>query len=177
MSTASASDKPTTGWWTHHAVKIGIVGSYIGALSHLLFGYTSLFTWSYLTACLVMCLLAVRHKRTLCDRCVQEWPLNGSEVAEQRARSLAFFHYSSSRGYLLCLFTVLIASTALERLVPPLQRPIDAVTFVYFGTFLWLISRHNGMEPWCPRCRDEGGGGIEEVVPDPDPVRENTPTG
>ncbi len=112
-------------------------------------------------------LLMRRHDRGLCEHCMAGMPLNPSELAVRYKRRFWLSHSGAQPRYLIPYFAVLIGSSFV-----PGQRGVLFWALVQ-TTMIYLIlaySTHRRLQPWCPWCREDGGGHDEEPsVPDPLP--------
>ena len=68
---------------------------------------------------------------------------------------------------------VLVAFDFLLVIVPPeLLRPASYLWAAVQSTLIYLVlahSTHRRLQPWCSRCREDGGGSGADV-PDPLPI-------
>ncbi|WP_159945563.1 MULTISPECIES: hypothetical protein [unclassified Nocardiopsis] len=99
------------------------------------------------------------HRGRLCELCVAEMPLHGSEVADRWRRPLRTFHWVVDRMGR----TALVAAAAMIGLGLLLPAAGISLFFVLVSTGLLWAMRHTRVAVWCPWCR--GGGGEEEESP------------
>ncbi|TLQ39242.1 hypothetical protein [Streptomyces marianii] len=109
-----------------------------------------------------------RHHGRLCERCVEEMPLNPQETASKRRSLLRLYHAS----VVLAVFNVSVMAVFLLALT----REWTALEIVAFEVILVtslaaIVSQrsHSRLQPWCPWCR-HGGRGPREVQGDPEPT-------
>ena len=120
----------------------------------------------------------VFHSLRPCLACAAALPLNGAERAEKRHAMLGVFHAVADRmtrtrwagaGAVAC---VVVCSMVLgwlgQRDVAELFVLLVTLTF---APFVACSQVHSMLQPWCPWCRDDGGGGRGVNDPDPDPNR------
>jgi hypothetical protein len=87
-------------------------------------------------------------------------------VAARFRRRFAVAHAGSRPSWVILYLGVLIGSNFMDF---PGSRPLWAAIQ---ATMIYLIlsySTHRRLQPWCPWCRD-GGGGSGQDAPIPDPV-------
>lgn len=109
------------------------------------------------------------HENSLCEPCIAEMPLNGSQKAEDWDRYLAAFHWLfrvSSRRFLIIWVSWLFFVTVSNHTLP--DQISGVLNFIPATGMLVLLMRHSRVEPWCKRCK-WGRGGKEEWVPSPTP--------
>lgn len=115
-----------------------------------------------------------QHDRRLCEHCMSSMPLDASAVAARYGRRFTFAHLGSNRRWVVGYLVVLIGSNFV--LLDTALLPASASRWVWAAvqaTMIYLIlaySTHRKLQPWCPQCRDDGGG---DTVDAPEPV----PTG
>ena len=114
-----------------------------------------------------------RHDRSLCELCMAAMPLNPSADAQRFRRRLAMAHLGTVRRALMAYVLVIVTFDLLLVLVPASLLPVASYAWAGVqSTLIYLVlahSTHRRLQPWCPRCGDEGGGdGME--APDPVPV-------
>lgn len=106
------------------------------------------------------------HNKVICGKCIVAWPLDAPARAEQRQGWLRFWHTSR-----ILIIGALVGVLLLAHYVP---FPTLAQAAV-FATAISLHDRarsiHAPLQPWCPTCGDDDGGGDDEAVaPEPDPA-------
>ncbi|WP_150237947.1 hypothetical protein [Nocardiopsis quinghaiensis] len=99
------------------------------------------------------------HRGRLCELCVADMPLSGSEVAERWRRPLRTFHWVVERLGRTALAAAAVM-IALGLLVPAAGV---SLFFVLVSTGLLWAMRHSRVAVWCPWCRH--GGGEDEESP------------
>jgi hypothetical protein len=114
-------------------------------------------------------LLMRRHDRGLCEHCMAGMPLNPSALAVRYKRRFWLSHSAAEPRYVLPYFAVLIGSSFLPGQGGLLIWSLVQTSMIYLIT---AYSTHRRLQPWCPWCRDNGGGGEEDPVA-PDPVPED----
>jgi hypothetical protein len=112
-------------------------------------------------------LMMRRHDRGLCEHCMASMPLNPSELAGRSRRRFWISHTGTERRYVIPYLVVLIASNFAP-------GPSGLVFWIIVqSSLIYLIlaySTHRRLQPWCPWCRNDGGGGEDEPArPDPPP--------
>lgn len=133
------------------------------------------------------------HWNKYCDRCAHLMLLIPDKSAEQAKKETFLLrlthwgmdihlghirirkHYLPIPLFIGLLFTALIADTLISRLVGTATYSADVSHLFVFaipvGIMCWSIYRHKRLQPWCPFCKDNGGGDGDEVVePTPDPA-------
>ena len=111
---------------------------------------------------LVSWLAMRRHDRRLCEQCVAAMPLNPSEQATRYRRRFWTAHSLSEPRYLLPYLTVLIGSNFAT------SGPGRVAWALIQSSMIYLIAAqatHRRLQPWCPWCREDGGG--EHVAEEP----------
>jgi hypothetical protein len=112
-------------------------------------------------------LLMRQHDRRLCERCATSMPLNAAEVATRHHYRFSTAHAQRSTivSYLFVLVTanlLLISGSTSGRLA----WAVIESSMVYL---VLAYSSHRRFQPWCPRCRQDGGGQGEFDAPMPLP--------
>lgn len=113
------------------------------------------------------------HRVYDCGRCAKEFPYDGSAQAERKARILWRAHHVTPVGVaqILCL----IGGLAFVLIVrEPWAAPATYLTYFPWAYLTYVRRTHNRLVPWCPLCQGRGGGGMREIVPDPQPTGEKT---
>lgn len=179
MSAAAANahdrnDGPRSPWLRHHATRLIITVLVLDAVVELLVGNSPIGTVVYITALSFAIAMNVRHQMAICDRCIADWPLDGSRVAETRAFSPWYFHWQYTPFGLICELVGMGSILVVTNIVTSgtLSRLVSASVLLTVALHFYLIGRHHGLEPWCPGCRGNGGwGDDEEHTPTPTPLR------
>jgi hypothetical protein len=112
-------------------------------------------------------LLMRRHDRSLCEHCVASMPLNPSELAMRYHRRFWLSHDGAQPGYVIPYFLVLIGSNFLPGRAGLLIWALVQTTMIYL---ILGYSTHRRLQPWCPWCRDNGGGTDKHEPATPDPL-------
>jgi hypothetical protein len=112
-------------------------------------------------------LLMRQHDRRLCEQCAASMPLNAAEVASAYRRRFAVAHAQRRTvvGYLVALIAanlLLIGGTTPGRIAWAVAQS----SMVYL---VLAYSSHRRFQPWCPQCRNDGGGEGEFDPPRPLP--------
>jgi hypothetical protein len=111
------------------------------------------------------------HSRSLCELCMSSVPLNPSESAARYHRRLAVVHLSSRRWLVGGYLVALIGSLYLPGTVGLWIWAAVQSTMAYL---LVSTKSHRLLQPWCPQCRGDGGGGTHDAdTPDPIPQGSN----
>ena len=118
-------------------------------------------------------ILMRRHDRRLCEQCMSSMPLDASNLAARRGRRFALAHLGSNRRFVVGYLVILIGSNFV--LLDTALLPASASRWLWAAiqsTMIYLIlaySTHRKLQPWCPQCRD-GGGGLDVDAPEPVPT-------
>lgn len=124
----------------------------------------------YTIPILIGCATVLGHYYILCERCMANMPLNGAEKAAKRK---VFLRLSHSGKLLLVIAALFIFANVFDWLIrlgipdKPTRRLVEDLA-VYVPLMLMMVCFHihSGLQPWCPWCRDDGGGEGSEV-PEP----------
>lgn len=114
-----------------------------------------------------------QHDRRLCEQCLSSMPLDASRTAARCGRRFALAHLGSDRRFVVGYLVVLIGSNFV--LLDTTALPASAGRWLWAAiqsTMIYLIlaySTHRKLQPWCPQCRD-GGGGTDVDAPEPVPT-------
>jgi hypothetical protein len=111
-------------------------------------------------------LLMRRHDKGLCEHCMAGMPLNPSELAVRYKRRFWLSHSGAEPRYVIPYFAVLVGSSFLPGQIGLLIWALVQTSMIYL---ILAYSTHRRLQPWCPWCRDDGGGQDDPVVPDPLP--------
>jgi hypothetical protein len=107
------------------------------------------------------------HSRSLCELCMSSIPLNPSASAARYRRRLAVVHLGSRRPLVGGYLVVLIGSIYLPGTVGVWIWGTVQLSMIYL---LVSTKSHRLLQPWCPQCRGDGGGGKHDAnAPDPIP--------
>lgn len=116
---------------------------------------------------LVSWLAMRRHDRGLCEHCMSSMPLNPSEQAVGYRRRFWLSHTGTQHRFVIPYLVVLIGSN-----FAPGRAGLIFWVFVQTSMIYLIIaySTHRRLQPWCPWCSDNGGGGEDETAtPGPAP--------
>lgn len=109
-------------------------------------------------------LLLRRHDRRLCEPCMAAMPLDPSRRAQRYGYRFRLAHLGSNPLAVVAYLAFVMGSAALPGTV---------------GRGIWLVAQlslilsirsyvtHRRLQPWCPVCREDGGG---NTIVEPDPV-------
>lgn len=112
-------------------------------------------------------LLMRRHDRGLCEFCMAGMPLNPSELAVRYQRRFWLSHSGARPRYVIPYFAVLMGSSFVPGQGGLLFWALVQTSMIYL---ILAYSTHRRLQPWCPWCRDDGGGhDDEDTTPDPRP--------
>jgi hypothetical protein len=112
-------------------------------------------------------LLMRRHDRRLCEQCASSMPLNpGDQAARYKARFWVA-HTGMERRILIPYVAVLLGSNFLPDTL--LCRFVWAVVQLSMVYLILSHTSHRRLQPWCPWCKDGGGGSRHEDAPTPTP--------
>lgn len=152
------------GWVGHHQLPaLALIGSTAAATSVTGAEWDD---WAPVAACWVWLAGVVAHQARMCVRCASAVPADGQARAVAWRRWLRGWHAMVARpvttgvGYLALVAVVVALSTP----------PLGVVAVVYGAPAVWGLAarRHGLVRPWCPQCRDGGGGwGHVPVGPPP----------
>jgi hypothetical protein len=112
-------------------------------------------------------LLMRRHDRGLCEHCMAAMPLNPSELAVRYRRRFWVSHTGAEPRYVIPYFVVLLGSNFLTSPIGQLVWALAQTTMIYL---ILAYSTHRRLQPWCPWCKEGGGGADKEEPAIPDPV-------
>lgn len=107
-----------------------------------------------------------QHDRRLCELCVSAMPLDMSAQAARYQRRLWLVHRGSDPRYVIGYLVVLIGSNFLPGTGGQLIWALVQCTMIYL---IAAYTAHRRLQPWCPWCRGDGGGGEYEDAPPPAP--------
>ena len=113
-------------------------------------------------------LMMRKHDRRLCEHCVMSMPLNAAETAGKYKRRFWMAHTGSEKRFLIPYLVVLIASNFATG---PAGKTFWAAMQLSMIYLIFSNTTHRRLQPWCPWCSDNGGGGEEreDVTPPPLP--------
>ncbi|MCU1659234.1 MAG: hypothetical protein JWO57_3890 [Pseudonocardiales bacterium] len=114
-------------------------------------------------------LMMRRHDRGLCEHCLTSMPLNPSEMAARYRRRFWVSHTGAERRYVIPYLIVLIGSNFATSPAGRVGWAVVQTSMIYL---ILAYSTHRRLQPWCPWCRENGGGGEhgrDPVTPDPVP--------
>ncbi|AHH20779.1 hypothetical protein NONO_c60030 [Nocardia nova SH22a] len=106
------------------------------------------------------------HPHRMCDRCIHTFIVDGEQKALRRRRLLRAEHFmiDHSKAVLGYILVGLIAGTFLPA---PWWQIVNTVVSVSCLVLVAVGSTHTRYLRWCPWCRDAGGDGDHEFIPDP----------
>lgn len=107
-----------------------------------------------------------RHDRGLCEHCMASMPLNPSAMAVRYKRRFWLTHTGSEMRFVIPYLVVLIGLGFATTPIGVIAWTIAQTTMIYA---ILAYATHRRLQPWCPWCR-EGGGGADEEAVTPDPV-------
>lgn len=201
MSTAAAAERPEgsgfIAWLAHHewVIYLGLVAQAVIYLVDIVMKAATrdglpypvvLFFAMLGCASIITNLFVSRHFYKLCSGCMAAMPLNGSELAQERARTLRLYHApwifqawlqrrvggGWRRGlaaYMLCVMILLIGITQLSTWVFGEIRIGNLIVVLLTVSSGLLAVRHRPLIPWCKWCQDDHRG-PREPSPEPPPV-------
>jgi hypothetical protein len=113
-------------------------------------------------------LLMRQHDRRLCEHCAQSMPLNAAEVAAAYRYRFATAH--ANRRTIVSYLVVLIGANVLLVAGGQPGRYLWALIQLSMVYLVLAYSSHRRFQPWCPQCRNDGGGGDSWIdAPEPTP--------
>lgn len=146
-------------WWfsAGSAVVTAIVPDLVGSWA----------AWTISLSLLLAIVAGIKHQRSLCARCAAATPLNTEAAVEKDGRWLRMFHwlYEHSRLASWGLVGLIAAEVVVSG---GLGQAVGALVNVLLGLQVFLGLKHRVLAPWCPWCH-WGGGGDDEVAPEPAP--------
>ncbi len=107
-----------------------------------------------------------RHDRRLCEHCMATMPLNPAAVAERYARRFWVTHAGSEPRLVIPYLAALVAVNFVPGALGRVAWTLLQLSMIYL---VLSYATHRRLQPWCPWCRDDGGGGDDDPV-SPDPV-------
>lgn len=122
----------------------------------------------------------VRHNHALCERCISEMPLNPQALVTRRDRQLRWEHkedrFKSRKALLVAVFAPTAVVLVLLYVLPKWASNVVLVLWLGgYQTYDILATRtHKILQPWCPYCPRDPGGGSFSAEPVPDPVEKAT---
>jgi hypothetical protein len=157
------------GRWGHFAPELlmGAIGAVILLGFRPVYGPLALASSLGLVSfVLVSWVLMRRHDRSLCEHCVAAMPLNPSELAVRYRTRFWMSHAGAEPRYILPYLAVLIGSNFATGTFGRLAWAIVQSSMIFL---ILAYSTHRRLQPWCPWCREGGGGDDEPATPDPVP--------
>src|SRR2546421_7555710 len=124
----------------------------------------------------VTVLLAVSifvHNRRLCERCIASMPLDAAAVASRYAVRFRIAHLFEHKLIAVCYLAGLIGCSLLS--TDPVGRYGWAVAQASLVYLLLVYGTHQRLQPWCPQCRNGGGGRAPPPAPSPGPPPPHRP--
>jgi hypothetical protein len=115
---------------------------------------------AYIPFVIVIVYLLVRHKRTLCERCVTDMPLDGDARAARPLTRVALHmaHLARDKRIGLGVVVVVIGATVTYYLKLHLLNVLLLEVVLLAVLALWRsLTVHQRLQPWCPWCRGPGG--------------------
>jgi hypothetical protein len=150
----------------HHAVDLLVAAVVMVVVIQLvpMAPGTMLFVSVALFAFVLLCWLLMReHDRRLCERCVLAMPLDPAGQARRYQRRFWTAHTGSEPRFLVPYVVVLVSSNFAVSTVGRIGWALLQLSMAYL---ILSQSTHRKLQPWCPWCRDEGGGeDVDETPP------------
>jgi hypothetical protein len=104
-----------------------------------------------------------QHDRRLCEACMLSMPLNAAERASAYKLRFWMAHNLSDVKFMVPYMVVLISSNfATNTTIGRWCWAIIQLSMIYL---ILSYSTHRKLQPWCPWCRDGGGGEHVEDLP------------
>jgi hypothetical protein len=169
-SNAYAESGRLTGWWGHYAPQalmvsiFGVIVLKLRPVEDPLLGLT--IAVGLLSFILCTWLVMRRHDRRLCEHCMASMPLNPSAQAVRYKRRFWLSHTGSEMRFVIPYLAVLIGLGFATTPVGVVAWVLAQTTMIYA---ILAFATHRRLQPWCPWCRNGGGGDEELVTPDPVP--------
>ena len=151
----------------HHAMQM-LIGSIVAVVAIGIYPLPGLLALTVpLTVfafVLLSWLLMRQHDRRLCERCVISMPLNPAERAGRYQRRFWMAHTGSEPRFLIPYLVVLVSSNFATSTPGRIGWALIQLTMIYL---ILAQQTHRKLQPWCPWCRDDGGGGedVDETPP------------
>lgn len=151
----------------HHSVPLLLLAWISGLSSSTLAGYASTLVLAVVVGALFW------HSRSICLTCARQVGRMASPAATaERNRPLLWLeHLVTERHTSWAVLAATAAGALVTRLVLSTGLP-HALCLAVLGAWVVLLTRatlvHGQVQPWCPYCRD-GGGGEGASTPAPQP--------
>ncbi|WP_460604906.1 hypothetical protein [Jatrophihabitans fulvus] len=151
----------------HHALRLLIV-SILAVVAVGLYPPPGLFALTVpagLFAFVIVTFLLMRaHDRALCEQCVRDIPLDAAGRAAALRNRFWMAHTGSEPRFLFPYLLVLVGSNFfVTNTVGRVAWALVQLSMIYL---LLSQSTHRKLQPWCPWCRDGGGGSdVDETPP------------
>ena len=100
-------------------------------------------------------LLMRQHDRRLCEQCMLSMPLNPSEKANRYRQRFWMAHTGSQPKFIVPYLNVLISSNFATSGIGRIGWAAIQLSMVYL---IMANTTHRKLQPWCPWCKDGGGG-------------------
>jgi hypothetical protein len=117
-------------------------------------------------------LLLRRHDRRLCETCIAGLPLDPSQRAARYGFRFRTAHIGSSRLLVAGYLAVVVGSNLLPGTVGRLIWAAAQLSMLYL---VLSYVTHRRLQPWCPQCRNGGGGDPVLHEPTPELPRDRQP--
>ena len=108
-----------------------------------------------------------RHDRGLCEHCVASMPLNPSAMAVRYQRRFWLTHTGTELRFVIPYLAVLIGLGFATSPAGVAAWVLAQSTMIYA---ILAYATHRRLQPWCPWCKEGGGGADKEEPAIPDPV-------
>lgn len=103
------------------------------------------------------------HDRRLCEQCAAEIPLNPAARATKLRRRFWMAHTGAEPRFLIPYVLVLVGSNFATSTIGRVGWALMQLSMIYL---ILSQSTHRKLQPWCPWCRDGGGGeDVKETPP------------
>lgn len=154
-----------------------ILGVYMASIGYLLAdlavglpkGLVDALGWFQTATVMTAVIGNVVHSRRLCEACIAQMPLDGSELAQRWDRQLRTVHLCMDQplGFVAGMLAVIVGLTLASAWITTTGSHL--ILCVLLAWFWWSLIRHERVQPWCKRCGWDDGGEWSEVS-DPDPA-------
>jgi hypothetical protein len=111
----------------------------------------------------------VWHVYALCPVCARKIPLDPKEAVARKGRSLRAFHWLADKHHRALNHTLL--ALLICSFFPYVGGVMWSLLMLGMAAVTYLSNDHLPLQPWCPQCDWDDGGG-KERVPRPDPIGE-----
>lgn len=105
-------------------------------------------------------MLMRQHERRLCEQCVAEIPLDVERAAEKARWRFRLAHAGARPSFVVPYLGFLLATNFIPTAEGRLIWAAAQLTMIYL---VLASTTHHKLQPWCPMCREDGGGDHEDL--------------